>query len=93
MTNRNNDDTTNSNHDEEENNNNEAPKTEKLKESSSIDTKVIKGIQSQVASLAQKDELKKVGAIRPYLLEWDSVPYPSKLIPPANPTDGITKYP
>ena len=65
LTNRNNDDTTSSNHDEEENNNNEPPKTEKSKESSSIDVEVIKGIQTQVASLSQRDELKKVGMTRP----------------------------
>ena len=51
LTNWNNDNTTSSNHYEEENNNNEPPKTEKLKESCSIDAKVIKGIQAQVASL------------------------------------------
>ena len=57
--------TTGSNNDEKENNNNEPPKTEKSKESYSIDTEVIKDIQVQVASLAQRDELKKVGAVRP----------------------------
>ena len=51
-------------------------------EGSSIDAKVIKGIQAQIASLAQRDELKKVGVARPYLLEWDSVPYPPKFKPP-----------
>ena len=71
-----------SNHDEDENNNNEPPKTDHSKEGSSIDAKVIKGIQVQIASMAQKDELKKVRAVRPYLLEWDSVPYPPKFKPP-----------
>jgi len=37
---------------------------------------------SKASSLAQRDELKKVGAIRPYPLEWDSVPYPLKFKPP-----------
>ena len=40
----NNDDTTGSNHDEEEHPNTESPKTEKSKESSTIDVDVIKGI-------------------------------------------------
>ena len=40
-----------SNHNEEEHNNNERPKTEKSKESFSIDVEVIKGIQAQIASL------------------------------------------
>ena len=61
-----------SNHDEEENLNNETPKTKKSKESSAIDVDVIKGIQAQIVSLAQRDELKKVGMTRPYPLEWDS---------------------
>ena len=47
-----------------------------------MDAEVLKGIQAQIASLAQKDELKKVGAVRPYSLEWDSVPYPPKFKPP-----------
>jgi len=72
---------TGSNHDDEEYNNDEHPKTEKSKESFSIDAKVIKGIQAQIASLAQRDELKKVGMTRPYPLEWDSVPYPPKFKP------------
>ena len=59
------------------------PKTEKSKESSSIDAEVLKGIQAQIASLAQRDELKKAGAVRSYPLEWDSVPYPPKFKPPA----------
>ena len=69
---------TGSNRDEEEYNDNEHPKTEKLKKRSSIDAEVIKSIQAQVASLTQKDELKKVGMLRPYPLEWDSVLYPPK---------------
>jgi len=46
-------------------NNDEYPKTEKSKESSSVDTEVIKGIQAQIASLAQRNKLKKVGMTRP----------------------------
>ena len=74
LTNRNNNDT-GSNHNEEEHNDDEQPKAEKSKESSSMDAEVLKGIQAQIASLAQRDELKKVGTVRPYPLEWDSVPY------------------
>jgi len=59
-------------------NNEEHPKTKKSKESSSNDAEVIKGIQAQIASLAQRDELKKIGIMHPYPLEWDSVPYPPK---------------
>jgi len=81
LTNRNTNDTSN-NHNDEEHNDDERPKTEKSKESSSIDVEVIKGIQAQIASLAQRNELKKVGMTRPYLLEWDSVPYPPKFKPP-----------
>jgi len=47
----------------------EQPKTEKSTESSSMDAEVLKGIQAQIASLTQRDELKKVGAVRPYPLE------------------------
>ena len=65
-----------SNHNEEEHNDDEQPKTDKSKESSSINAEVLKGIQAQIASLTQRDQLKKVGAVRPYPLEWDSVPYP-----------------
>ena len=82
LTYRNNDNTTGSNHVNEENNNNESPKTDYSKEGSSIDAEVIKGIQAQVASLAQRVELKKVGAVRPYPLEWDSAPYPPNFKPP-----------
>ena len=71
LNNRNNNDTR-SNHDEEEHLSNEQPKTEKSKESSSLDADVLKGIQAQITSLAQRDELKKVGAVRPYPLEWVS---------------------
>jgi len=71
-----------SNHDEEEYNNDEHPKTEMLKKSSLIDAEVIKDIQAQIASLAQRDELKKVEMTRPYPLEWDSIPYPPKFKPP-----------
>ena len=81
LTNRNNNDTE-SNHNEEGYHSNEQPKTEKSKESSSIDAEVLKGIQAQITSLTQRDELKKVGAVRPYPLEWDSVSYPPKFKPP-----------
>ena len=73
---------TSSNPDEEENLNNEYPKTENSKRSSSIDANVIKGIQAQIASLSQRDELKKVRMMRPHQLEWDSVPYPSRFKSP-----------
>ena len=77
LVNRNTNDT-GSNRDEEEHNNDEHPKTKKSKESSSNDAEVIKGIQAQIASLAQRDELKKIGMMHPYPLEWDSVSYPLK---------------
>ena len=60
LTNRNNNDT-GSNHNEEEHNDDEQSKSEKLKESSSIDAKVLKGTQAQFTSLSQRDELKKAG--------------------------------
>jgi len=82
LINRKNDNTTGSNHKSEENNNNEPLKIGYSKEGSSFDAKVIKGIQAQIASLAQRDELKKVGAVRPYPLVWDSISYPSKFKPP-----------
>ena len=81
LTNRNNNDT-GSNHDEEEHHSDEQPKTEKSNESSSMDAEVLKGIQTQIASLTQRDKLKKVGIVRPYPLEWDSVSYPPKFKPP-----------
>ena len=59
LNNRNNDDTTSSNHNEEENDDMELPNTEKSKGTSDAD--VIKGIKAYIASLAQKDELKKYG--------------------------------
>ena len=52
LTSRNNNDTW-SNHNEEEHNDGEQPKTEKSKESSSIDAEVLKGIQAQIASLSR----------------------------------------
>jgi len=64
LTNWNNNDT-GSNHNEEEHNDDEQPKTKKSKESSSIDAEVLKGIQAQIASLAQRDELKKAGLFVP----------------------------
>jgi len=81
LTNWNNNDTR-SNHNKEEHNDDEQPKTDKSKESSSIDAEVLKVIQVQITSLAQRDELKKAGMARPYPLEWDSVPYLPKFKPP-----------
>ena len=69
---------TGNNHNEEEHNDDEHSKTEKSKESTSIDPEVIKGIQAQIASQAQRDELKKVGMTHSYPLEWHSVSYPPK---------------
>jgi len=77
-----NDNDARSNHDEEEHFSNEQPKAKKSKEGSSLDAEVLKGLQAQIASLSQRNELKKVGAVRPYPLEWDSVPYPQKFKPP-----------
>ena len=48
-----------------------------------MDAEVLKGIQAQITSLTQRDELKKVGAVCSYPLEWDSIPYPPKFKPPA----------
>ena len=80
---------TGSNHNEEEHNNDERPKTEKSKESSLIDVEVIKGIQTQVASLTQRDELKKVEITHHYPLEWDFIPYPPKFkLPTLHTYDG-----
>ena len=58
-----------SNHNEEEHNDDEHLKNEKSKESFLIDAEVIKDIQAQIASLTQRDELKKAGMTRPYPLE------------------------
>jgi len=80
-TNRNNNDA-GRNHNEEEHNNDELPKFEKSKESSSIDAELLKGIQAQIATLAQRDELKKASIVHPYPLGWDSVAYPPKFKPP-----------
>ena len=44
--------------------------------------KSLKASKLKFASLVQRDELKKVGAVRPYPLGWDSVPYPPKFKPP-----------
>jgi len=52
LTNQNND--VRSNHNEEEHNDDEQPKTEKSKESSSIDAKVLKGIQAQDCILSSE---------------------------------------
>ena len=81
LTNLNNNDA-GSNHNEEEHHEDEQPKIEKSREGSSIDAEVLKGIQTQIASLTQRDELKKAGMTRPYPLEWDSMPYPLKFKPP-----------
>jgi len=68
LTNRNNEENS-ENHDWKEEN--KTLEDSNIKESSSIDAEVIKGIQAQIASLAQWDELKKVRMTHPYLLEWD----------------------
>ena len=81
LTNRNTNDT-GSNHNNDEHNDDERLKTEKSKENSSSDVEIIKGIQAQIASLAQRDELKKMGMTRLYQLEWHSVPYPPKFKSP-----------
>jgi len=49
---------------------NRTPENKNTKESSSspIDAEVIKGIQAQIASLTQRDELKKVGITCSYPL-------------------------
>ena len=59
-----------SNHQKEKNPNEDAPNDEQLhpKETSSIDVEVIKGIEAQIASLAQWNELKKEGMTRTYAL-------------------------
>ena len=72
---------TGSNHNEEGHHDDERLKTEKSKKSFLIHVEVIKGIQAQIASQAQRDELKKVGMKCSYPLEWDSVPYPPKFKP------------
>ena len=89
LNNQNNDDTTGSNLNEEEHPNTDPPEIEKSKGSSIMDVDVIKGIQAQIASLTQRDQLKKVGIRHPYLLEWDSASYPPKFKPPtAHTYDG-----
>ena len=62
---------------------NRTPENKYAKESSSssIDAEVINDIQAQIASLTQRDELKKIGLTRPHPLEWDSAPYPPKFKP------------
>ena len=60
LNNRKNDNTTGSNHNVKENPDNEPPKTEKSKGSFTIDVDVTKGIRAQIASLPQRNELKKV---------------------------------
>ncbi|MBZ2164411.1 hypothetical protein, partial [Alteromonas stellipolaris] len=44
-----------------------------------MDAEILRGIQAQIASLSQRDDLKRVGMTR---FEWDSVPYPPKFKPP-----------
>ena len=66
LTNRNNNDA-GSNHNEEEYNDDEQHKAERSKKSSSIDAEVLKGIQAQIASLTQRDKLKKAGMTRPLI--------------------------
>ena len=67
---------------EEVNLDNEPPKSEESKKGSSVNADMIKGIQAQVASLAQRDELKRVRMTSPYPLEWDSVQFVPKFKPP-----------
>ena len=69
LTNWNIDNTTGSNHKNEGNINNEPPKTDHSKEGSSIDTKVIKGIQAQIASPAQRDDWRNWG--QSILTRWN----------------------
>jgi len=63
--------TSGSNHQEEKNPNENTPmdKQPYPKETSLIDVEVIKGIQMQIASLAQWNEWKKVGMTHPYPLK------------------------
>ena len=68
MTDQNNEKNSDNNEREEENRTSEN-KNAKESSSSSINIEIIKGIQAQIASLAQRDELKKVGMTRPYPLE------------------------
>jgi hypothetical protein len=49
---------------------------------SSVSEDVIKDIQAQIASLSQRDRLRKAGMTRPYPLEWDSVLYLPRFKPP-----------
>jgi len=45
--------------------------------------------QAHIASIAQRDEPKKVGMMGPYPLEWDSVPYTPKFkLPTLHMYDG-----
>ena len=68
MIDQNNEENSDNNEWEEEN---KTPENKNTKESSLslINAEVIKGIRAQVASLAQRDELKKVGMTCPYPLE------------------------
>ena len=51
-------------------------------ENLSAESDAIKDIRAQLASLTQREGLKKVGVTRPYPVEWDLVPYPHKFKPP-----------
>lgn len=51
-------------------------------ETSLVGDEVIKRNQAQLASLAQQDKLEKIGTIRPYQPERDTVPYVLKFKPP-----------
>ena len=75
LTNQNNE-TTSGNHNREEKNlSKDTSEGEHSNETSSIDAEVIKGIEAQIASLTQRDELKKVAMT-------NSVSYPLKFKPP-----------
>ena len=67
-------------HEEEEAHTNLLPKNDQPPPSgaSSVNDDVIKDIQAQLASLSQRDGLRKAGMTRPYPPEWDSVPYPPR---------------
>ena len=64
---------------EEEHHCHEQPKTEKSKESSFMDAEVLKGIQAQITSLAQREELNKVGTVRPYPFRMGFSPISAKV--------------
>ena len=70
------------NNEREEKNKTLNNKNTKESSSFSIDAEIIRGIPAQIASLTQRDELKKMGITHPYPLEWDLVTYPLNFKPP-----------